>query len=283
MSFLDSLFGGGGVAYDTNAAKQDFLWRQNQARYNTNSAGGSVTWNPQTNTQQVNYTPQMQGLLNSLFSGDAAAKRAENSIFNNFQNRYEPIFQRQNNNLQDRLVNQGIPVGSAAYSQAMQDLSQNQNDARNQAYNQAVLTGQQVAQQNQQQNLATFNALNPQNGYSAGAGTPNVDMYGNSVTQANANAQNKFGNMMQLTGMLFSDARIKENIRPVGQLFNGLTVYTFNFPGDETTRLGLLAQEVEELIPQAVSESPEGLKMLDYLLATQYEGEEKQQEENYAE
>ena len=76
---------------------------------------------------------------------------------------------------------------------------------------------------------------------------------------------------------LFSDARIKENLRPVGQLFNGLTVYAFNFPGEAVTRIGLVAQEVQQQIPQAVSQTEEGLLMVDYDLASRYEEEEEEE------
>jgi hypothetical protein len=242
-----------------------------------------MTWDPETNTQQISYSPQMQSVINSMFGGDASTKRAEDSVFSAFSNRYEPIFYRQSNNLQDRLVNQGIPVGSEAYTRAMSDMNNTQNDARLQAMNQATLTGQQQANANMANNMSVFSAFNPLNGYSAGTGTPNTDIYGNSYNAAmqgyQQNQQNAYNNANGIMGMvgsginliggLFSDARIKENLRPVGQLFNGLTVYAFNFPGEETTRIGLVAQEVAELIPEAVGETDEGILTVDYGLATQ--------------
>jgi hypothetical protein len=293
MDFVGSLYGGGGSnipQYDTAKAKEMFQWQQNQARYNVSNPYASMTWDPNTNTQQTSYSPQMQGVLDSLFGGDASTKRAEDSVFSAFSNRYEPIFDRQSNNLQDRLVNQGIPVGSEAYSRAMSDMNNSQNDARLQAMNQATLTGQQQANANNANNLSIFSAFNPLNGYSAGAGTPNTDIYGNAYAgSVNAYNQQNANRTAQNTGIMdmlnsglsmfgISDARIKENLRPVGQLFNGLTVYAFNFPGDETTRIGLVAQEVEELLPQAVAENAEGLLMVNYDLATQYEGEGQEQE-----
>ena len=57
----------------------------------------------------------------------------------------------------------------------------------------------------------------------------------------------------------------------MGQLFNGLTVYAFNFPGEEVTRIGLVAQEVQQHIPQAVSQTEEGLLTVDYDLASRYD------------
>ena len=70
----------------------------------------------------------------------------------------------------------------------------------------------------------------------------------------------------------------KENLRPVGQLFNGLTVYAFNFPGEAVTRIGLVAQEVQQQIPQAVSQTEEGLLTVDYDLASRYDTETEEEE-----
>lgn len=283
MGVLSSLFKSA-PSYDMGAARDNFLWQQNQARYGVNNGLAGLSWDPNTNTQNITYGGQMRGLIDSLFSGDAAAKRAEQSIYDSFNDKYEKTFDRQNSALQDRLVNQGIPVGSEAYTRAMEDLNQTQNQARQQAYNQAVLTGQQTAAQNKAQNLSIFSAFNPLNGYQPGAGTPNTDLYGQSVGQANnafAANQNTANNLLSMGAnalsalggglALLSDARIKENLRPVGMLFNGLTVYAFNFPGDEKTRIGLVAQEVQKLIPEAVTQTEEGLLAVDYGLASMFE------------
>jgi hypothetical protein len=65
-----------------------------------------------------------------------------------------------------------------------------------------------------------------------------------------------------------SDERVKENIEAVGTLNDGQTVYRYNFKGDPKTQIGLLAQEVEQRNPGAVSEV-KGLKMVDYRDATE--------------
>jgi hypothetical protein len=54
---------------------------------------------------------------------------------------------------------------------------------------------------------------------------------------------------------LFSDRRLKESIRAVGKLDNGLTVYAYNYIDGGPTMLGLMADEVEALHPEAVSEA----------------------------
>ncbi len=293
MGFFSDLFGGGGnvPTYDVNQAKEMYNYTLNKGRYNVNNGFAGLTWNPATNTLNTTYGQQMQGVLGNLFGGTNADKQAADSVYGAFSDRYEPIFERQTNNLQDRLANQGIPVGSEAYSRAMSDMSQTQNDARQQAMYQAQQAGQQARNNEIQNNLSIFSAFNPLNGYAGSSAQGSTAMYDNLYnSQVNAyNAQQQAAqNMAQgwlnlgsaglNLGMgLFSDARIKENLRPVGQLFNGLTVYAFNFPGEEVTRIGLVAQEVQQHIPQAVSQTEEGLLMVDYDLASRYEEEEEEE------
>ena len=50
-----------------------------------------------------------------------------------------------------------------------------------------------------------------------------------------------------------SDRRLKRNIKPVGELRSGLTVYEFNYLDDpETLYTGLMADEVFEVMPHHV-------------------------------
>ncbi len=69
-------------------------------------------------------------------------------------------------------------------------------------------------------------------------------------------------------GSIYSDKRMKENIQAIGKLNDGQTVYRYNFKGDPKTQIGLLAQEVEESKPGAVTQV-KGLKMVDYKGATE--------------
>ncbi|MDE2104495.1 MAG: tail fiber domain-containing protein, partial [Patescibacteria group bacterium] len=64
-----------------------------------------------------------------------------------------------------------------------------------------------------------------------------------------------------------SDARAKEDIKPVGKTFDGQTVYSYRYKGDDTPRMGLIAQEVEKHHPEAVGEA-RGFKTVDYSRAT---------------
>ncbi|MGF2227186.1 tail fiber domain-containing protein [Brucella sp. NF 2653] len=60
-----------------------------------------------------------------------------------------------------------------------------------------------------------------------------------------------------------SDVRSKENIRRVGVLDNGLPVYAYNYKGDSMTHIGLIAQEVEQVNPDAVSRIGD-VRIVDY-------------------
>jgi hypothetical protein len=78
------------------------------------------------------------------------------------------------------------------------------------------------------------------------------------------------GNLLSgLGGVLFSDEFLKEDIHKVGELHDGQNIYSYNYIGDLTPRLGLIAQEVERTRPDAVKAHPSGFKMVDYGRATE--------------
>ena len=64
-----------------------------------------------------------------------------------------------------------------------------------------------------------------------------------------------------------SDARMKENIQPIGKTFDGQNIVKFRYKGKKKTEVGLVAQEVEKHAPHAVKEHG-GLKYVDYDRAT---------------
>jgi hypothetical protein len=67
----------------------------------------------------------------------------------------------------------------------------------------------------------------------------------------------------------FSDERLKEDIEPIGKMFDGTNVIKFRYKGDPNTHIGLSAQEVEHRQPQAVGLSG-GFKTVDYDEATKH-------------
>lgn len=66
----------------------------------------------------------------------------------------------------------------------------------------------------------------------------------------------------------WSDRRVKDDIKRVGELDDGQNVYRFRYKGSPQWQIGLMAQEVEKVRPEAVFEHPSGVKMVNYLAAT---------------
>ncbi len=75
---------------------------------------------------------------------------------------------------------------------------------------------------------------------------------------------------------LFSDRRLKDDIKRVGKLDNGLRVYSYRYKDDpeNVRRIGVMADEVEDVHPEAVTSLPAafghlaGMKVVDYGRAT---------------
>lgn len=67
----------------------------------------------------------------------------------------------------------------------------------------------------------------------------------------------------------FSDRRLKEDIKRIGETDEGLPIYKFKYKGDPTeqTHVGFMADEVEKVHPEAVGHS-HGYKTVDYDKAT---------------
>jgi len=94
--------------------------------------------------------------------------------------------------------------------------------------------------------------------------------------QANAIAGglNNISNYAMLYGMMNkgSDIRLKENIKQIGQLPNGLNIYKFEYKPEFKNHkacgygefVGVMAQEVEKIMPEAVFELDNGYKAVKY-------------------
>ena len=92
------------------------------------------------------------------------------------------------------------------------------------------------------------------------------------VTQTPSMAS-QIGGIMQGVGAIakgFSDIRMKENIKVIGALESGLPVYSFEYKPEfkdiagHGQFVGVMAHEVEQLIPDAVGVASNGYKYVDY-------------------
>lgn len=89
-------------------------------------------------------------------------------------------------------------------------------------------------------------------------------------TQEESPLKSLLGGASLLTGLFgkLSDVRAKTDVQKVGELDDGQNVYSYRYKGDPTPEIGLLAQEVEKIRPEAVGTGPDGLKRVDYAAAT---------------
>jgi hypothetical protein len=56
--------------------------------------------------------------------------------------------------------------------------------------------------------------------------------------------------------MMFSDRRMKKDIKPLGKAGSvlGLTTYEYSYKGDDKKRVGFMAQDVQKVLPEAVTQ-----------------------------
>lgn len=69
-------------------------------------------------------------------------------------------------------------------------------------------------------------------------------------------------------GLMPSDEKVKDDIAPVGMLFDKTPVYSYRHKGEMKKRIGVMAQDVEKRRPDAVHDVG-GVKMVDYGKATE--------------
>lgn len=221
-----------------------------------------------------------------------AGQTAQDAILS----RIEPQITRDREALNQNLSNQGIKMGQdgevpEAYKTAQTLQGQKENDLRIGAALQGIQTGDQARQQSIQEQAflrnEPVNMLNavrssapvnvPQfSGYSGApiGQTPvfnaatqqygaNMDTYNSQVGQANANNQGLYSLAGAGLGLMaFSDRRLKRNVRKVGQHRLGIGLYAYTING--TRQVGVMAQDVQAIMPEAVLVRPDGYLMVNY-------------------
>lgn len=125
--------------------------------------------------------------------------------------------------------------------------------------------------------MPNFTANAPQTGIAGtditGPTMANYQAQLGAYNQGQANKSALMGDLFGLGGTLgaawiLSDRRAKENIEKVGKLNNGLPVYLYNYKGDDTPQIGVMAQDVEKENPEAVAHIG-GTKVVNYQEAVQ--------------
>lgn len=106
------------------------------------------------------------------------------------------------------------------------------------------------------------------------------NQYQNQIAQFNANNSQSsgigsaVGSLAGLAGgmMMMSDERAKDNIKPIGETYDGQEIIKYNLKGDPKTQIGLSAQETAKRRPEAVARGSDGLLRVDYDRALPTEG-----------
>jgi len=258
----------------------------------TDYAGGMQGWDKANQILQARLTPQMaqqaeaqtaQLANQGIVPGTQAYENAMRT-FNQGQNDLLTNSQLAGQQIGNNLFTQGLQGSQFANNAALQQ-GQFGNTAQQQAYNQALTnynlplntlsalrTGAQV------QNPTFVNSA--QQATTSGADILGANQMGYNAQMGNFNAQQAAqqgfnSGLMGLGGTLgaasiMSDIRTKEHIKAIGWLPNGLPVYEYEYKPkwkDEAGHgrfIGVMAQEVEMVKPEAVVTRPDGYKMVNY-------------------
>jgi hypothetical protein len=240
---------------------------------------------------QTPFNPQGLPGLTQDYSGDR--QRIEDSIYGRQATRLDDRFGRQEQQLKTELMNRGLREGTEAWTNAMKDFNYGRNDAYQGASAQAIGMGgeeqarldamargarqQGFTEESYKRSLPT-NELAALLGFNSGVQAPQFSAPPQTGV-ANTTLQQKPGTDYSTTNSLIgggasilaamlSDARMKEDIVHVGNLYNGLPVYLFRYKGGDKFQIGLMAQDVERVNPAAVIEH-EGIKYVNYMEAVQ--------------
>lgn len=128
------------------------------------------------------------------------------------------------------------------------------------AFNNAQLS------QDQQRAMALFGlipGLTPTQLDVMGPANQFMQMQGANANAAASRQNGLFGALGQIGSAFISDIRAKTDIQRVGVLENGLPVYLYRYKSGGPFHIGVMAQEVEKVKPDAVGEV-NGIKFVNY-------------------
>jgi hypothetical protein len=216
-----------------------------------------------------------------------------------YMQRLAPQIEQSRESTMAQLANQGIVQGTKAYDNAMRTQAMRENDLLLGATTQGFGVGSQANQQAFNQELTKYNLpLNTLSALRSGAQVQNPSFV-NSAAQANTSGadllgagqmgynaqmgdfnakqaaqQNLNSGLFSLGGsaMMMSDIRTKENIVAIGTLPNGLPFYQFEYKPEfkdhpsagHGLHTGVMAQEVQAFMPEAVVTLENGYLAVDY-------------------
>ena len=196
--------------------------------------------------------------------------------------RLNPQWNQRQQQQETALRNQGLVAGGEAYDNSMRDFNTGRNDAYTQARVQADATmpqTYQLASSQYNQPLNYLNALrtgaqiqNPQFQQQPGANmlgaAQSQSQYAQGLYNSGVGSANSFNSgLMSLAGtgaglLFMSDRRLKSKIKRIGDHPLGIGIYEYEIFGKPD--VGVMADEVLTVKPEAVIQHPSGFLMVDY-------------------
>jgi hypothetical protein len=65
-------------------------------------------------------------------------------------------------------------------------------------------------------------------------------------------------------GLVYSDVRLKRDVHEVATIDSGIKLYRFRYRWNATEYVGVMAQDIAKLLPDAVSKDADGYLLVDY-------------------
>lgn len=281
--------------YQTNLNRVNQVGPNGSLQYSqTTDADGNPVW-----TATTTLSPEMQSIRDQTLTGaNALASRiaegagapldwtAQQTYLNDLTAKnLDPVWDRNREQFEQRMLDRGISTGSQAYTDASRDFEGSQSSAYNAAnlsnFNNAVQSQLALRSQPINELSALLNGTSlttPQFGSTPQTGVGGVDAagiaqqgyaneYGAWADQRNATNQmlgGLFGAGANL--LMLSDDDAKKDKEKVGET-DGLGVWSYHYKGEPETapkRLGLMASEVEDKMPEAVTRGADGFRRVDY-------------------
>lgn len=279
LNAVDQITPYGNLTYAQNGTWADGTPKFTATQTLSNSGQQLLQAGQQTQQNLANLAQEQSGRLSGLLNQELNWSEQQEYL-NNFTNQaLDRSWDRQAQQYETDLINRGIRPGSTQYQQLMGDF---RND-RSMAYNNANVSNFNNALQSQltlrNQPLNEILALSGQsqiqqpsfvNTPQTGVGGTDVagitqGAYNQQLQSYNAN-QGVLGGLFSAGANLFSlsDKRAKINIRRIGTADNGLGVYLYQYAYGGPFTIGVLAQEVEEVNPEAVMTGEDGLLRVNY-------------------
>lgn len=227
------------------------------------------------------------GALNKPFDAGSVGQIADQA-YGAQTSRLDPQWAQNEAAQKTQLANQGLAPGGEAYGNAMRVFEQGKNDAYTQARLAAISTmpqTYQLATAARQQPLTELSSImtgaQPQMPqfqpvqYAGGMTGPNMsgaagaagqyagNVYNQQVAQQNALTSGLLGmGGMIGAGYMLSDRRLKSNIKRISTHRLGIGIYDYDLDG--LRQRGVMADELEQVLPFAVATLPSGYKAVHY-------------------